>query len=154
MNEWIYEDKPIRDLSDLPKNTFGFVYELEHKESGKKYIGKKQVIYNRKRKIGKREKKRIQQDQKEAGRDHWWITKKYKFVKKESDWKNYHGSNDTIKELIENDGYHSIKREIIELAFSKKELTYKEMKHQFINDVLENDEYVNNNINGKFYTDD
>ena len=37
---WIYNGKEIKDLSDFPPNSFGFVYLVTHKPTNKKYIGK------------------------------------------------------------------------------------------------------------------
>ena len=45
-------------------------------------------------------------------------------------------------------------REIIHFVPNKKLLTYFECKYQFIYGVLENEEWINNNILGKFFTKD
>ena len=39
----------------FPEGTYGYVYQTTHIPSGKKYVGKKALIYNQKKKIGKRE---------------------------------------------------------------------------------------------------
>ena len=44
-----------------------------------------------------------------------------------------------------------IQRTILKICFSKTELTYQEVKHQFELGVLENDMYLNGNILGRFY---
>ena len=46
------------------------------------------------------------------------------------------------------------KRRILRFVFNKKELTYFETKELFINEVLENTKYLNDNILGKFYRKD
>ena len=46
------------------------------------------------------------------------------------------------------------KREIIQPAFSKKELTYLENKYLFSLEVLESDEYLNDNIEGRYFKKD
>ena len=74
----------------------------------------------------------------------------YKRVLKESDWKNYYGSHSFIKEANEKD----LKREILEIAYHKKELTYLECKYQFTLGVLESRSYLNDNILGKFFDKD
>ena len=56
----------------------------------------------------------------------------------------------TLKEN-KHDGF---KREILEFAFKKKHLTYLETKYLFTNNVLENNEYINDNILGKFFRKD
>ena len=37
------------------------------------------------------------------------------------------------------------------ICYSQMELTYQEVKHQFKYEVLEKDEYLNQNILGRFY---
>jgi len=139
--KWLYKNKEINEISDLPKNAFGFVYQTTHLPTNKKYIGKKSLMYNLKKKLGKKEKL-------------LWEGKGrppvYKRVLKESDWKNYYGSHGFIKEANEED----LKREILEVAYHKKELTYLECKYQFTLGVLENRSYLNDNILGKFFDKD
>ena len=47
-----FGDKIIESIEDFPAETFGFVYKTTHK-SGKSYIGKKVLYFNRKVKLGK-----------------------------------------------------------------------------------------------------
>lgn len=154
MSDWIYNGKVIESLDDMPDNVFGFIYRVTHKPTGRKYLGRKQLIYERKRKIGKRETKRLKEEKKEAGEDHWWIVPKYKYIKKESDWKDYYGSSDEVQELLEQDGEDSFERNILCYGFSKKQLNYLETKYLFTEEVLEKDEYINSNIQGKYYPKD
>ena len=139
--KWLYKNKEINEISDLPNNAFGFVYQTTHLPTNKKYIGKKSLMYNLKKKLGKKEKL-------------LWEGKGrppvYKRVLKESDWKNYYGSHSFIKEANEED----LKREILEIAYHKKELTYLECKYQFTLGVLESRSYLNDNILGKFFDKD
>jgi len=125
---WYYIDKQINEITDLPKGVFGFIYQTTHLPTGKKYIGKKSLIY--------------------------WEGKGrppvYKQVQKESDWKTYYGSHSFIKEANKED----LERKILQVAFNKKELTYLECKYQFILEVLETPKYLNDNILGKFYDRD
>ena len=139
--KWLYKGLEINEISDLPYNTFGFVYQTTHTPTGKKYIGKKSLIYNLKKKLGKKEKALWE------GKGRPPI---YKRVLKESDWKNYYGSHSFIKEANEED----LTREIIHIAYHKKELTYLECKYQFTLGVLENKSYLNDNILGKFFDKD
>ena len=138
---WLYKGSEINEISDLPNNAFGFVYQTTHLPTNKKYIGKKSLMYNLKKKLGKKEKA-------------LWEGKGrppvYKRVLKESDWKNYYGSHSFIKEANEED----LKREILEIAYHKKELTYLECKYQFTLGVLESRSYLNDNILGKFFDKD
>ena len=139
--KWLYKNKEINEISDLPKNAFGFVYQTTHLPTNKKYIGKKSLIYNLKKKLGKKEKA-------------LWEGKGrppvYKRVLKESDWKTYYGSHSFIKESNKED----LTREIIQIAYHKKELTYLECKYQFTLGVLESRSYLNDNILGKFFDKD
>ena len=141
MIKWLYRGSEINEISDLPNNAYGFVYQTTHTPTGKKYIGKKSLIYNLKKKLGKKEKA-------------LWEGKgrppMYKRVLKESDWKTYYGSHSFIKEANKED----LTREILEIAYHKKELTYLECKYQFTLGVLENKSYLNDNILGKFFDKD
>ena len=51
---WLYNEKEITDISQFPLNTFGFVYKVITPE-GKKYIGKKVLYHNQKKKLTKAE---------------------------------------------------------------------------------------------------
>ena len=52
---WNYKEHIIKDITQFPENTFGFVYMVTHKPSGKSYIGKKVLFHNKKKKLGKKE---------------------------------------------------------------------------------------------------
>ena len=78
----------------------------------------------------------------------------YKQVQKESDWKTYYGSHHFIKEMLKTGSENEFAREILEIAYNKKELTYLECKYQFVLEVLEKNKYLNDNILGKFYDRD
>ena len=141
MIKWLYRGSEINEISDLPNNAYGFVYQTTHLPTNKKYIGKKSLMYNLKKKLGKKEKA-------------LWEGKGrppvYKRVLKESDWKTYYGSHSFIKEANKED----LTREILEIAYHKKELTYLECKYQFMLGVLESRSYLNDNILGKFFVKD
>ena len=51
---WLYNGKEITDISEFPSNTFGFVYQVITPE-GKKYVGKKVLYHNQKKKLTKAE---------------------------------------------------------------------------------------------------
>ena len=129
----------------FPKGTYGYVYQTTHIPSGKKYVGKKALIYNQKKKIGKREAA-------------LWEGKGrppvYKQVQKESDWKTYYGSHQFIKEEIKSGNQSHFERIILQLAYSKKELTYLENKALFSLGVLESEDYLNDNIEGRYFKRD
>ena len=52
---WLYKEKVIEKIEDFPQDTFGFIYMVTHKPSGKSYIGKKSLFYNIKKKLTKKE---------------------------------------------------------------------------------------------------
>ena len=52
---WTYKGETVKELTDFPPNTFGFVYSIIHKPTNKKYIGKKVLYYNRKVKLTKKD---------------------------------------------------------------------------------------------------
>jgi RecB family exonuclease len=142
---WLYKGKVIKEIKDLPKNTFGFVYQTIHTPTGLKYIGKKSLIYNQKKKLTKKELAEY------IGPGRKPKTRK---TQKESDWKTYYGSHTKIKGLLKEGKQDEFNREILEIAYHKKELTYLECKWQFKCEVLELDEYLNYNILGKFFDKD
>ncbi len=154
MSNWLYNGKEITSLDDMPSGVFGFIYEVTHIPSGKKYLGRKQLIYTRKKKIGKRETERLKQEKKENDEPNWWIVPKSKYVEKESDWKTYYGSSSDVKELLKEGTEKDFQREILDFAYHKKQLNYKETKLLYVRGVLEKDEYINSNISGKFYKKD
>ena len=144
---WTYKNKEIGDITQFPENTFGFVYIVTHKPSGKSYIGKKVLFHNKKQKIGKRELAKLQGV---VGR-----RPAYKLVVKESDWKNYYGSQTEIKQILSEGRKDEFERCILKMCPDKKSLTYFEVKYQMIYQVLEKpEEFFNDNILGKFYTRD
>lgn len=156
---WIYKNNKISSIDDMMYYTdgnepFGFIYELTHLPSGKKYLGRKQLIYNRKRKIGKRETKRLKEEKKANGKKNWWIVPKTKYVKKESDWKEYYGSSKEVEELLTEGTEEDFKREILDFGYTKKHLNYLETKLLFVRGVIENPEYLNSNIQGKYFRKD
>ena len=142
---WKYEKKEISDISEIPYGAFGFVYEVLHKPSGKKYIGRKQLISVTTKALGKKELAEITDKR----------ASKKKKVQKESDWKSYYGSHSEIKQLIKEGKQEEFERTILEFAFAPKHLTYLETKYLFSLGVLENgDVYFNDNILGKFFRKD
>jgi len=144
---WLYNEKEITDISEFPQGTFGFVYEVIT-PSGKKYIGKKALYHNRKRKLTRAE----LAEQSGRGR-----RKLFVIENKESDWKKYVGSNTELKRQITEGEVtmKDLKRQVLEIAFNKKHLTYLETKYLFQREVLEKpDEYYNDNVLGKFFSKD
>lgn len=133
---WKYKDGVISSIDDMPDDAVGFVYEITHIPTGKKYIGKKTLKHKKTRPPLKGYKR-----------------KRVEYV--ESDWKTYYGSHEGIKELLKENKQDEFHREIIDFAKTKKYLSYLETKIQFQLGVLEKQsEYFNSNILGKWYPRD
>jgi hypothetical protein len=147
MENWLYKDKRIESLKDFPEGTFGFIYITVHEPSGKTYLGKKSLYHNVKKKLTKKE---LAEQPIARGRKSLTTT-----IQKESDWKTYYGSAKPIVELIKQGKQKDFYRKILCLAPNKKLLTYYECKYLFKYEVLEKpEEWLNDNILGKFYTKD
>lgn len=146
---WFYklkEDNLIYfpDIKYFPENTVGFVYIVTFAD-GMKYIGKKNLYTFSKllpRKDGKIRLHRYGYEYKNTGKGKRQL---YEIIRKETDWKTYSGSAKDYKNII------PVSREILAFATSKRALTYLEAKYQFIYEVLERDDFINNNILGSFY---
>ena len=126
--------------TDIPKGAVGFVYIMTAIIDNKSvmYIGKKNFFANIKKPLGKKAlamttDKRL---------------KKYKRELK-PDFMRYYSSNTTLKEAHKKGVL--IKIDILKICYSSMELTYQEVKHQFLYEVLEKPEFLNGNILGRFY---
>jgi len=143
---WLYQNKEVLSLEDLPQDTYGFIYIVTHLPSGKSYIGKKSLFHNVKKKLTKK------QLAEQTGRGRKSTTE---VIQKESDWKTYYGSAKPILDLIKEGKQEEFTREILQLVPNKKLLTYYECKFLFMLGVIEQqDGYFNDNILGKFYRKD
>jgi len=139
---WTYNGYPVTEVSDMPEDVHGFVYCITTEDS-KKYIGKKTLFSNRKRRFGKKEAALITDKRK----------KLWEMVRKESDWKLYTGSNSVLNEDISKGKTYT--KKILHYAFHKKQLSYLENRELYERRVLElGDEYYNSNIGGSFYKKD
>jgi hypothetical protein len=116
---WQYNGKDFTE--DLIGNNYGFVYQITNLTNGKKYIGKK-FFYSAKTKQVKGKKKKY---------------------KASSDWQTYYGSNAKLAEDVLQYGHDKFIREILHLCKTKGECGYLEAKEQFVNGVLESENYYN-----------
>jgi hypothetical protein len=142
---WLYQKKVISAISDILEGSYGFIYITTHIPTGKKYLGKKSLYHNVKKKLTKKE----LAEQTGRGRKSTTQT-----IQKESDWKTYYGSEEFIKQKIKEGKQEEFTREIIHFVPNKKLLTYFECKYQFQLGVLESNEWLNTNILGKFFAKD
>lgn len=134
---WLYNNAVFTD-DNIPEGAVGFVYHMSAIIDGKSvaYIGKKNFYSNTKKKLSKKD---LPTDKRK---------KKYKRVTKLA-YHNYYSSNEVLKEAHKKGT--PILRVILRICFSKTELTYQEVKHQFLHGVLEDEVYLNGNILGRFY---
>lgn len=130
-----------RDFTVPPKGFIGFTYLIEF-EDGKRYIGKKNFFSKRKRNFGKKEIAALKDKR----------LKKYEYVIKESNWKEYVSSNKEVIDRIKNGDKYT--KHIVDFGRTNKHLSYLETDALFRNHVLWDSSYYNDNIAGKFYTKD
>ena len=116
---WLFNNKPF--TSDDIGEFKAFVYLITCPD-GRMYIGKKNFFQHRK------------------------PTGKKRRVTKESNWKTYWSSSDTIKALVKEYEESSFTRSIICLCKSEGDATYIEAKLLFQNHVLEDDNFINESI--------
>ena len=133
-NPWYYDGKPF-ESSDI-QDYFGFVYLIENKLNGRKYIGRKYLWQFRTPKGKKRK------------------------VKSESDWKNYYGSCPELKEDIERLGRQNFSRTILSLHKTKGKTNFEETRQLFNHNVLTEGldngipKYYNSNILNRYFRKD
>jgi len=142
---WLYKGEKIKNVKTLGSDIHGFVYKITDLKLNKIYIGKKILFTNRKKRLTKKEQL-----------DNWsgkGRKPRFKREIKESNWLDYYGSSKTLLEEINRRGELEFRREILILCKSKKSLTYWEIHHQCINNVLLIDSY-NDTILGRFFKKD
>ena len=131
MTHWLYEGQPFD--SDIIGDYVGFVYLITNLDNDKKYIGKKWFWSTKKLPPLKGKKRK-------------------RTVVKESDWKQYYGSSEEVKLLLEQLGKDNFKREILRLCKTKGECSYYELVEQIEREVLlKPDEYYNGIIQCKIH---
>jgi hypothetical protein len=122
-NAWTFDGK-VFDSEDIG-DSYGFIYIITTPD-GQKYIGRK----------------------------YFWSVRKVKGKSRrqrsESDWKSYYGSSEVLKAKIKQSDKPLFKREIISLHSTKGRVNFEEVREQFAHEVLERDDYINDNINGKW----
>jgi|DEB0MinimDraft_10_1074344.scaffolds.fasta_scaffold00598_9 hypothetical protein len=133
-SHWFYRNKKI---SEVPENSFGFVYMIVNMLTGQKYIGRK-YFYSTRRKS-------LTAKQKREGK------KRRTRVTKESNWREYMGSSKTLLADIERLGKTNFEFKILIFGETKGQVNYLEMKMQFLHDVSINPAFYNDTIgSGKF----
>jgi len=133
-NPWSYNGNPFTsaDIGDY----FGFVYLIENKLNGRKYIGRKYLWQFRTPKGKKRK------------------------VKSESNWKEYYGSCPELKEDIDKFGRQNFSRTILSLHKTKGKTNFEETRQLFVKGVLTEaledgtPRYYNSNILNRYFRKD
>lgn len=111
---WHYKDEPVKEV---PLGGFAFVYEIIHRETGRKYIGKKQFLYRKRLPpLMGRERKRV------------------KYV--ETDWKRYWGSSAQFTSEVQANGEDAYVRRILHICPSKSTAAYLEAHEQMTQGVF------------------
>jgi hypothetical protein len=120
---WIYQGQP---LLEMPEGLEGFVYVITLPDD-RKYIGQKKLTFRRTKTVkGKRVRAVV-----------------------ESDWRDYFGSSDEVKELVKSAGSAGFKREILHLCQTKSAMNYIECLLIFSTGALLSDKYVNKWVSAK-----
>jgi hypothetical protein len=145
MINWLYKGNKIENIEDFGEQTpFGFVYLISNIIDGRIYIGKKFLQHKKTKKLGKK----AIAEQTGPGRKK---TKEVSYA--ESDWRTYWGSCKPLLEDVKRLGEDKFYKEILDIAWSSKHLSYLEAKYQFKTDVLETNSY-NDNIQARYYRKD
>lgn len=130
---WYYNNNVFEPDEEFLNDYVGFVYQITERDTNKKYIGKK--FFWSVRKLPPLKGK----------------TRK-RTVRKQSDWREYYGSSEELKLLVEKKGGDAYHREILRLCKTKGECSYFETKYQFDHDVLLRDDYYNEFIGCKIHS--
>lgn len=130
-DNWMFNGKIVTQ-ADIPEWAVSFIYIIRHTTAPRgqiiDYVGKKQLLSNRRKKIGVREKITTK------------TRKRYKTVTTNSDWQKYWGSSKSLKAAKET-GIGTWTRTILHWCHSKKHASYLETKTQFEFDVLGRETY-------------
>ena len=129
---WTYKGEVYEPTEEELKQWMGFVYVITDLSTQRMYVGKK-LFWSQKTRPPLKGKMR----------------KRRSIV--ESDWKDYYGSSDLVKELLKEHGEDNFKREILYFGKSKGELGFLEAKEQFDRNVLFDERYMNGIINCRIH---
>ena len=123
--EWTHKGQSVLGL---PEGTEAFVYLITNLTNNRKYVGKKLAKFKKTKPPlkGRKNKRRSTV---------------------ESDWREYWGSNDHLKDDVVKLGSDNFTREILYFCPSRGVASYLEAREQFERRVLETDEYYNGIIN-------
>ena len=132
---WIYNDI---ELLEAPEGAVGFIYRIDINNGF--YYGKKEFYNTRKKKFGKKKLAELTDKR----------LKTYEMVRKESNWKLYCSSSDTIENLVKSG--HIPRRTILRICYSLKELSFHENK--LIYATIQDTNNLNENCSGTYYKEE
>lgn len=155
--QWTYLHQPITKVEDVflvneelkqkcegdKYKLYGFVYRVDFPDN-RFYIGKKNFFYLRTLKTRNSGLPRAGHIQFVRKRKNHHLVE-YEVFKDENEWIDYQGSAKFCKEN------KALNKTILEVTTSKRYLTYLEIKYQFIYNVLEDINAINDNISGRFF---
>ena len=145
---WTYKGKNIESYDDLlpecSNTPFGFIYKINYVD-GTHYFGKKNLFKKITLAALKSGEQRPNSERK--GKNIKGKRVYFDVVTKESDWLIYEGSSEKTEKLE----IHS--KEILLVAYSKRELTYQEAKCLFWEEAIEDALCHNANILKLFFRD-
>jgi hypothetical protein len=124
---WFYKEKEFTE--DDIGNAYGYVYLITNLTNNRKYIGKKFFT--------------------KAG--YKTVKGKRKKIRKTSDWLEYYGSNEELKNEVKSLGESNFHREILHLCASKSECSYRETYEIFTRGALLTEDYYNSWVTCKIH---
>lgn len=151
MEQWLYKNQVINCIEDIEKfasDAFGFVYLLTVCDRRSDdvlyyYIGKKNLYSTTSKTATQKQLKEFPKSHFRRKRMKDGSLKYYLKNTNESNWKEYHSSNDFIKNNLNN---YKVKREILIFANSDSELSWLEAKEIICQDALHDRMFLNNNV--------
>lgn len=120
---WMFNNKVV---NTAPEWSIAFVYRVTNTIDGRVYIGKKNLLKSKLKRIGNRNKRLLI----------------------ESDWREYWGSNKELLEDIQYYGEVNFHREILHWCKTKGDANYLELKEQMLHCVLEHPDLFYNRYIG------
>lgn len=124
---WFFKDKEFTE--DDIGESYGYVYLITNITNNRKYVGKKFFT--------------------KAG--YKTVKGKRKKVRKSSDWLEYYGSNEQLKNEVKSLGVSNFRREILFLCSSRSECSYRETYEIFTRGALLTEEYYNSWVTCKIH---
>lgn len=132
MSHWKYQEEII---TELPSGVVGFVYRITNTTNGRMYIGRKYIESITRKPLTKK--------QKEAGR----VRKEV--VRKESNWRDYTGSNKPLNEDIKKLGKDQFDFRIIAFGETRGQTNFLEEIAQIKLDALVDSNYYNDSVGSR-----